>query len=164
MCDDETSRTPVDPAPEPAVAPAVARRSLLTGGASLVLVGCAGKTQKWEVEDVVVDGGVIELDLQEHAPLVTPGGMKAIRADGKGKPILVMRMEKDQFTVLSLKCTHLGCTVRWDNEEQQLRCPCHGSRYDDTGRVTKGPAKSRLRELESRLLGTKLSIRIPEDL
>lgn len=159
MCDDETSRTPSDPSSEPTVA----RRSLLAGGASLAVVGCAGSTKKWEVEDLVVDGGVIELDLQQHPPLVTPGGMKAIRADGKGKPILVMRLEHDQFRVLSLKCTHLGCTVRWDNEEQLLRCPCHGSRFDDAGKVSKGPAKSGLRELESRLLGTKLSIRVPDD-
>jgi cytochrome b6-f complex iron-sulfur subunit len=45
----------------------------------------------------------------------------------------------DGFFALSAVCTHLGCTVR-DNGPEGFVCPCHGSRYDRAGQVTKGPA------------------------
>ncbi|NJM68630.1 MAG: Rieske 2Fe-2S domain-containing protein [Acaryochloris sp. RU_4_1] len=41
-------------------------------------------------------------------------------------------------------CTHLGCTVKWEANQHQFVCPCHGSRYDNQGRVVKGPAKRNL--------------------
>jgi cytochrome b6-f complex iron-sulfur subunit len=42
------------------------------------------------------------------------------------------------FTALSLICTHLGCTVQQNTDG--LTCPCHGSRYDEKGKVLQGPA------------------------
>ncbi len=41
---------------------------------------------------------------------------------------------------ISAVCTHLGCAVNWDQSEQAFVCPCHGSRYDALGQVTRGPA------------------------
>ncbi|MGB3294729.1 MAG: Rieske 2Fe-2S domain-containing protein [Phormidesmis sp.] len=45
---------------------------------------------------------------------------------------------------ISAVCTHLGCTVDWQPAEQAFVCPCHGSRYDELGRVTQGPARRAL--------------------
>ena len=41
---------------------------------------------------------------------------------------------------ISAKCTHLGCTVDWNPEENAFVCPCHGSRFDENGQVVDGPA------------------------
>ena len=41
-------------------------------------------------------------------------------------------------------CTHLGCTVNWNRDQNQFICPCHGSKYDNLGRVVHGPAKRSL--------------------
>jgi len=39
------------------------------------------------------------------------------------------------------KCTHLGCTVPFNQEKDLFECPCHGSRYDKrTAVVLKSPA------------------------
>lgn len=45
---------------------------------------------------------------------------------------------------ISAVCRHLGCTVNWDKEQQSFVCPCHGSRYDNFGHVTHGPAAQSL--------------------
>tara|TARA_B100001094_G_C18194596_1_gene809742 strand:- start:4673 stop:5242 length:570 start_codon:yes stop_codon:yes gene_type:complete len=37
-------------------------------------------------------------------------------------------------------CTHLGCVVPWNNAENKFKCPCHGSQYDENGKVVRGPA------------------------
>jgi len=47
----------------------------------------------------------------------------------------------DSFRAMSGVCTHLGCTVNRDDvAEGGFRCPCHGSVFDDGGRVLEGPA------------------------
>ena len=37
-------------------------------------------------------------------------------------------------------CTHLGCVVPWNKAENKYMCPCHGSQYDENGKVVRGPA------------------------
>ena len=37
-------------------------------------------------------------------------------------------------------CTHLGCVVPWNRAANKYMCPCHGSQYDMTGKVIRGPA------------------------
>ena len=43
------------------------------------------------------------------------------------------------FHVISAVCTHLGCNVNHDDGDG-FTCPCHGSTYDESGEVTRGPA------------------------
>jgi cytochrome b6-f complex iron-sulfur subunit len=47
---------------------------------------------------------------------------------------------------ISLVCTHLGCIARHE-ADGSFACPCHGSRFDPEGKVTRGPAPSALRHL-----------------
>ena len=41
---------------------------------------------------------------------------------------------------LNAVCTHLGCVVPWNRAQNKYMCPCHGSQYDPTGKVIRGPA------------------------
>jgi len=56
-----------------------------------------------------------------------------------------VRHNENDYTAFSLKCTHLGCTV--EKKGDSFECPCHGSRYDNNGGLTRGPATRRLKEL-----------------
>lgn len=56
-----------------------------------------------------------------------------------GKFYLV-RLNDGGFIALSIKCTHLGCSVRWDEKKKEFFCPCHASTFDQTGELLKPPA------------------------
>jgi cytochrome b6-f complex iron-sulfur subunit len=44
------------------------------------------------------------------------------------------------LSIQMLVCTHLGCVVPWSALNNKFMCPCHGSQYDTTGAVVRGPA------------------------
>jgi len=46
--------------------------------------------------------------------------------------------EGNKMAAISTTCTHLGCFV--GIAETGFACPCHGSRFDQDGNVTGGPA------------------------
>jgi cytochrome b6-f complex iron-sulfur subunit len=50
------------------------------------------------------------------------------------------RLDDGGFLAVSRKCTHLGCTVPWDEEARRFACPCHASVFDHTGAVIRSPA------------------------
>ena len=51
------------------------------------------------------------------------------------------RVKKPEWLVMLGICTHLGCVPLSDKGEYKGRfCPCHGSHYDTSGRIRKGPA------------------------
>ena len=57
-----------------------------------------------------------------------------------------MRAKKPEYLVVLGVCTHLGC-VPLGQKVGEVRgeyggwfCPCHGSHYDSSGRIRKGPA------------------------
>ena len=50
------------------------------------------------------------------------------------------RLPDGGFLALSRRCTHLGCTVPWVEEESRFVCPCHASSFDLKGEVLSPPA------------------------
>ena len=51
----------------------------------------------------------------------------------------------DQWLVLIGICTHLGCIpIAHQGDYDGFFCPCHGSQYDSSGRIRRGPAPSNL--------------------
>lgn len=52
---------------------------------------------------------------------------------------------KTQYLVQMGVCTHLGCVpIGNEGEYDGWFCPCHGSHYDTSGRIRKGPAPENL--------------------
>jgi Rieske Fe-S protein len=68
-----------------------------------------------------------------------PKGEARVVPDGLGKKG-VYRDEHGELHAVSLRCTHLGCLVRFNSAERSWDCPCHGSRFAVDGSVLEGPA------------------------
>jgi ubiquinol-cytochrome c reductase iron-sulfur subunit len=56
------------------------------------------------------------------------------------------RVQKPEWLIVVAICTHLGCIPSKDmkGEFGGWLCPCHGSQYDTSGRIRKGPAPNNL--------------------
>jgi len=54
------------------------------------------------------------------------------------------RLNDGGFLAMSLKCTHLGCSVGWNESENKFICPCHSSSFELNGNVISPPAPSAL--------------------
>ncbi len=60
------------------------------------------------------------------------------------------RAQKPEFLIVSGSCTHLGCIPLGSKPTDPKGefggwfCPCHGSQYDTSGRIRKGPAPRNL--------------------
>jgi cytochrome b6-f complex iron-sulfur subunit len=81
---------------------------------------------------------------ENPAAIVTAGNVdkftpRSVTAFVRGRFYLT-RLEDGGFLALSHKCTHLGCTVPWDEKEMKFMCPCHASAFDITGNVVDAPA------------------------
>lgn len=57
-----------------------------------------------------------------------------------GEQFAAYMREDGELSLLSARCTHMGCTVAWNPGEKTFDCPCHGSRFSATGEVVNGPA------------------------
>jgi len=72
------------------------------------------------------------------------------------------RAKKGEWLIIVGVCTHLGCipagTKRGEvkGEFGGWFCPCHGSHYDTSGRIRKGPAPNNLPVPEYKFLSDKL--------
>ncbi|NP_001289220.1 cytochrome b6-f complex iron-sulfur subunit, chloroplastic-like [Pyrus x bretschneideri] len=75
--------------------------------------------------------------LKTHGP-----GDRTLTQGLKGDPTyLVVEKDKTLATYgINAVCTHLGCVVPFNKAENKFLCPCHGSQYNDQGRVVRGPA------------------------
>jgi cytochrome b6-f complex iron-sulfur subunit len=52
----------------------------------------------------------------------------------------VSRLPDGGFLALYQRCTHLGCSVPWDQVEERFVCPCHSSQFTPDGAVLNPPA------------------------
>lgn len=125
--------------------PCLSRRRALMLPASAVAVGglaaCAPEDEGFgTAEPVRAEDGAVDLAEvpENHSTLVNFGGQQPF--------VLLVRGSGEDITAYSGYCTHHGCALH--QEDAELDCPCHGSRFDaTTGEVLRGPATAHLPEI-----------------
>lgn len=78
-------------------------------------------------------GGILTVGAVDDFP---PGSMTHI-TNGR---FYLARLDDGGFMALYHRCTHLGCTVPWNQAANQFICPCHNSQFDTQGDVLNPPA------------------------
>ena len=102
-------------------------------------------------------------ELLENRPV--PVTLRVAREDGYNqvidrRTVFLVRTGDAEVIALDSTCTHLGCRVSWDAENQELKCPCHGGVYDTLGQVKAGPPPTPLLRLETRVEGTQVQVQV----
>ena len=111
-------------------------------------------------------GGVTAKDKLGNDVLVSAftenrtSGDRALVQGLKGDPTYLIVEGKDAVADYGLNavCTHLGCVVPWNGSENKFICPCHGSQYDNTGKVVRGPAPLSLALTHATVEGDKVTL------
>lgn len=116
------------------------RRGLL-GRLAVVLGVLAGAELAWIVGSFFKPRGSRP---EAASRLVTAGAVSdfapgSVTAFPEGRFYLV-RLPEDGFLAVHATCTHLGCTVPWDEATGRFVCPCHASAFDIRGEVLGPPA------------------------
>ena len=64
----------------------------------------------------------------------------------KGDPYYLISINDSSIEKYAINavCTHLGCVVPWNKAQNKFMCPCHGSQYNNEGKVIRGPAPKSL--------------------
>ncbi|MBW4539996.1 MAG: cytochrome b6-f complex iron-sulfur subunit [Myxacorys chilensis ATA2-1-KO14] len=112
--------------------------------------GSAGVTAK----DALGNDILVSEYLTSH-----PAGDRSLAQGLKGDPTYIV-VEGDQAIAsygINAVCTHLGCVVPWNASENKFMCPCHGSQYDNTGKVVRGPAPLSLALAHAEVADNKIS-------
>jgi Rieske Fe-S protein len=102
-------------------------------------------------------------DLADDEP--TPVTIRVTREDGytqvvDRQVVFLVKSGDASVTALSSTCTHLGCRVSWNAEDQTLECPCHGGVFDRTGAVKAGPPPAPLARLATRVDGDRVLVQL----
>jgi cytochrome b6-f complex iron-sulfur subunit len=108
----------------------------LWGISLAALVGQAAAALVQFLKPGLVEGGFGGKVVAGRAEEFTPGTVSLVQ---KGH-FYISRLEDGSTLALWQRCTHLGCTVPWRQDEGQFHCPCHGSLFNTKGEVIGGPA------------------------
>ena len=90
--------------------------------------------QPWQGKPVFIrnrtSAEIAKAVADDNAPMKDPAKDASRHKDGKPQWLIVVGV-----------CTHLGCVPNFGTGEYGgWLCPCHGSQYDTSGRIRKGPA------------------------
>ncbi len=137
----------------PIESPSMSRRQLLNFFTGTVVAATAGTALYplgkflLPAKEVEEDGSILAKDINGNLIpasqiLAQPPGTRALVAGLAGEPTYLTIKEDGTLHTWGIlnNCTHLGCTFPWNPHDNQFQCPCHGSRYNDEGRVLHGPA------------------------
>ena len=98
---------------------------------------------RWEVENMVKET-VNSIALNKFK--IEPYSVEQIENDNgaileiNGENVGVYKDKIGKIYAVKPNCAHLGCLLSWNNLDKTWDCPCHGSRFDYTGKNIYEPA------------------------
>ncbi len=127
----------------------LSRRQALSAGATALAAGAAGFAVGRLAEPSATSSSSPparpsrELTLREGewVPVarvadVPPGAVVPFAA---GAVLGHLLNQDGDFVAMSAVCTHMGCVLRWNEDRQLFRCPCHGADFNSDGVIQPTP-------------------------
>ena len=74
------------------------------------------------------------------------------------RPALLIRVSETEWRAFSAICTHLNCTVQFQDTTRQIWCACHNGYYDLNGKVVSGPPPRPLEDYAVHIRGEDVVI------
>ncbi|MEW5978102.1 MAG: ubiquinol-cytochrome c reductase iron-sulfur subunit [Acidobacteriota bacterium] len=74
------------------------------------------------------------------------------------RPALLIRVTETEWRAFSAVCTHLNCTVQFQESTQHIWCACHNGLFDLNGKVVSGPPPRPLEAFAVRVRGDEVFI------
>lgn len=148
------------------------RRDFIVLGAS-ALAGVGAASVAWPLVDSLNPSAAVLALASTEVNLANVEKGQSIKVMWRGKPVFIRRRTdkevaearnvaltdlpdpeedkarvlegRDEWLVVIGVCTHLGCVPLGNSGDYDgWFCPCHGSHYDTSGRIRKGPAPTNL--------------------
>ena len=123
----------------------------------------------------VATGGSLVHGLRFVLPAITPVQYRRVRVtslealpDGEAAAktlagtAFTLVHRNGMVRAFSSICTHLGCKVKWEPDEEQFFCPCHLGYFDAEGKVVSGPPSRPLDEYDVEIDGDNVYVMLPE--
>ena len=73
--------------------------------------------------------------------------------------VYVLPAKAGLLRILSPICPHLGCSVRWEDEQGKFICPCHAGSFTADGERIAGPPPRSMDTLEAKVEDGMLKVR-----
>ena len=74
--------------------------------------------------------------------------------------VYVLTENGRDYVAMSNVCTHLGCRIRWIEDQEQFFCPCHNGVFSKEGAVVAGPPPRPLDRYETKVEDGQIYIQV----
>jgi cytochrome b6-f complex iron-sulfur subunit len=103
-----------------------------------------------------IQGNTITIDLSQSTTsnLKTQGQWLLISQ----ATTIVVNVDGTTIRAFTSVCTHAGCATNWQFDSSRFTCTCHGSQFNTSGQVVRGPATANLAEFSVNRNGDTLTI------
>ena len=110
---------------------------LLGGGVTASIAAFVYPVLRFMAPPPIAEASVNEVTAGKVQDLKVNGG-KIVKFGSR--PALLVRLGESEWRAFSAVCTHLNCTVQYQESSRQIWCACHNGFYDLNGKVVSGPA------------------------
>ena len=130
-------------------------RWILGGGFAASVVSFLYPALKFMNPPPVPEAAVNEASVGKASDL-KPNSGKIVKFGSR--PVILIRSTESEWRAFSAICTHLNCTVQYQETSHQIWCACHNGMYDLSGRNVSGPPPRPLEQYQVHVQGDEVQV------